>query len=132
MKVATNSEYMKDYPLSAKSFFPSLKALEICNLINLQGWGRRDVAAEQAPSYTYLEHLRLQTTTVNLCLHLIYVSSSLKHLFISGIKNVISLPERLQHLSNLQTSILVVAQLYHTRLATSHRLQSLPFASSPN
>ncbi|XP_034703025.1 putative disease resistance protein RGA3 isoform X2 [Vitis riparia] len=96
-------ECMMDYPSSAKLFFPSLKTLQLSHLPNLKGWGMRDVAAEQAPSYPYLEGLRLDNTTVELCLHLISVSSSLKSLSIRRINDLISLPEGLQHLSTLQT-----------------------------
>ena len=92
-----------DYPSSAKPFFPSLKTLQLSDLPNLKGWGMRDVAAEQAPSYPYLEDLRLDNTTVELCLHLISASSSLKSLSIRRINDLISLPEGLQHLSTLQT-----------------------------
>ncbi|KAL6327844.1 hypothetical protein AAG906_026518 [Vitis piasezkii] len=96
-------EHMNDYPSSAKPFFPSLKTLQLSHLPNLKGWGMRDVAAEQAPSYPYLEDLRLDNTTVELCLHLISVSSSLKSLSITRINDLISLPEGLQHVSTLQT-----------------------------
>ena len=95
-------EYMKD-PLSANPFFPSLKILMICDMHNLKGWGRRDVTAKQTPSYPYLEHLYLTNISTELCLHLISVPSSLKSLEISGMENVTSLPEGLQHLSTLQT-----------------------------
>ncbi|KAL6328570.1 hypothetical protein AAG906_038765 [Vitis piasezkii] len=96
-------EWMMDYPSSAKPFFPSLKTLHLSDLPNLKGWGMRDVAAEQAPSYPYLEDLQLDNTTVELFLHLISASSSLKSLYINEIKDLISLPEGLQHLSTLQT-----------------------------
>ena len=96
-------ECMMDYPSSAKPFFPSLKTLQLSLLPNLKGWGMRDVAAEQAPSYPYLEDLLLNNTTVELCLHLISASSSLKSLSIRCINDLISLPEGLQHLSTLQT-----------------------------
>ncbi|WKA02388.1 hypothetical protein VitviT2T_020582 [Vitis vinifera] len=96
-------ECMMDYPSSAKPFFPSLKTLQLSDLPNLKGWGMRDVAAEQAPSYPYLEDLRLDNTTVELCLHLISVSSSLKSVSIRRINDLISLPEGLQHVSTLQT-----------------------------
>ncbi|KAL6328558.1 hypothetical protein AAG906_038753 [Vitis piasezkii] len=96
-------ECMMDYPSSAKPFFPRLKTLRLFSLPNLKGWGMRDVAAEQAPSYPYLEDLLLDYTTVELCLHLISVSSSLKSLSIRCINDLISLPEGLQHLSTLQT-----------------------------
>ncbi|KAL6328510.1 hypothetical protein AAG906_038705 [Vitis piasezkii] len=96
-------ECMMDYPSSAKPFFPSLKTLQLSHLPNLKGWGMRDVAAEQAPSYPYLEDLLLDNTTVELCLHLISVSSSLKSLSIRRINDLISLPEGLQHVSTLQT-----------------------------
>ncbi|XP_034680206.1 putative disease resistance protein RGA3 isoform X2 [Vitis riparia] len=96
-------ECMMDYPSSAKPFFPSLKTLQLYHLPNLKGWGMRDVAAEQAPSHPYLEDLQLDNTTVELCLHLISVSSSLKSLSIRRINDLISLPEGLQHLSTLQT-----------------------------
>ncbi|XP_034703028.1 putative disease resistance protein RGA3 isoform X2 [Vitis riparia] len=96
-------ECMMDYPSSAKPFFPSLKTLQLFDLPNLEEWGRRDVAAEQAPSYPYLEDLQLHNIRTELCLHLISVSSSLKSLHICGIEELISLPEGLQHVSTLQT-----------------------------
>ncbi|KAL6327876.1 hypothetical protein AAG906_026557 [Vitis piasezkii] len=96
-------EYMKDYPSSAKPLFPCLRTLELVCLPNLEGWGRRDVAAEQAPSYPYLEDLQLNNISTELCLHLISVSSSLKSLRIYRIEELISLPEGLQHVSTLQT-----------------------------
>ena len=96
-------EYMKDYPLSAKPLFPSLKTLHILDMPNLKGWGMREVAAEQTPSYPYLEDLSLMNISTELCSHLITVSSSLKSLCVSRIKDLISLPEGLQHVSTLQT-----------------------------
>ena len=93
----------RDYPSSAKPLFPCLRTLQLFYLPNLEGWGRRDVAAEQAPSYPYLEDLQLGNTTVELRLHLISVSSSLKSLSIRRINDPISLPEGLQHVSTLQT-----------------------------
>ena len=96
-------EYMMDYPSPAKPFFPRLKTLRLSYLPNLEGWGRRDVAAEQAPSYPHLENLELENISMELCLHLISVSSSLKSLRICGIEELISLPKELQHVSTLQT-----------------------------
>ena len=92
-----------DYPSPSKPFFPRLKTLRLSYLPNLEGWGRRDVAAEQAPSYPYLENLELENISMELCLHLISVSSSLKSLRICGIEELISLPKELQHVSTLQT-----------------------------
>ncbi|KAL6327853.1 hypothetical protein AAG906_026527 [Vitis piasezkii] len=99
----TAVEYMKDYPSSAKPLFPCLRTLELVCLPNLEGWGRRDVAAEQAPSYPYLEDLQLDNISMELCLHLISVSSSLKSLRICRIEELTSLPKGLQHVSTLQT-----------------------------
>ena len=96
-------EYMKDYPLSANPFFPSLETLRIDTVPDLKGWGMRDIAAQQAPSYPHLQHLNLKNITRELCFHLMCLSSSLKSLEISGIEDVISLPEELQHLSTIQT-----------------------------
>ena len=86
-------EYMQeDYPLSAKPFFPSLKTLAI-----------ELAQAQQAPSCPYLERLILGNITRELCLHFISLfSSPLKSLEISGIEDLISLSDVLQHLSILQ------------------------------
>ena len=98
-------EYVKDYPLSAKPFFPSLKRLTIYNMLSStsNGWGMRDVAVHQAPSYPYLEHPYLSNITAELCLHFICAFSSLKSLEISNLEDLISLSLGLQHLSTLQT-----------------------------
>ena len=99
-------EYMKDYPLLAKPFFPSLKTLDIYNMprSSSNGWGKRsDVAAQQTPSYPYLEDLLLEFIRMELCLQLICASSSLKSLKISDVEDLISFPQGLQHLSTLQT-----------------------------
>ena len=113
-------EYVKDYLLSAKPFFPSLKRLTIYNMLSStsNGWGMRDVAVQQAPSYPYLEHLYLSNITVELCLHFICAFSSLKSLEISNLEDLISLSLGLQHLSTLQT------------LTISHgeNLASLPYS----
>ena len=107
-------EYMKDdyHRLSvANPFFPSLKSLEICNMPSLRRWGKRDKAADQAPSYPYLEDLSLTNICKELCLRLMCVSSSLKSLYISDVKDLISLPHGLQHISTLQT--LTIQNCYH-------------------
>ena len=97
------AEYMQDYSLSAKPFFPSLKTLKIYNMPNLKGWGMRNVVVKQAPPYSYLEDLQLELIRMELCLSLIRVSSSLKSLEIADVEDLISLPQGLRHLSTLQT-----------------------------
>ena len=79
---------------------------------SLNGWGMRDVAAHQAPSYPYLEHLYLSNITAELCLHFICASSSLQSLEISNVEDLISLPQRLQHLSTQKLSQLVAAKIW--------------------
>ena len=51
--------YMRDYPSSATPFFPSLKTLQLYWLPSLEGWGRRDISVEQAPSFPCLSILKI-------------------------------------------------------------------------
>lgn len=72
-------ENMKSYSSSATPFFPSLKTLRLERLPHLMEWGKRDVAAEQAPSFPCLSKLKIKVCWPALnwcpwhCLHLLLV-----------------------------------------------------------
>ncbi|KAL6327850.1 hypothetical protein AAG906_026524 [Vitis piasezkii] len=86
------------------------------------------------------QDLLLDNTTVELCLHLISFSSSLKSLYINEIEDLISLPEGLQHVSTLQTLTISscsslatlpdwigrLTSLSELRIKYCHNLTSLP------
>ncbi|CBI24932.3 unnamed protein product, partial [Vitis vinifera] len=72
--------YMRDYPSSATPFFPSLKTLQLYWLPSLEGWGRRDISVEQAPSFPCLSILKIKECP-----------------------KLTSLPEEMRSLNNLHT-----------------------------